>query len=198
MNYILVLVMAGMPLTLGELLTRFFGLQRELARKFVHVLGGLVAALLVLLFTSQEIMIVVIYTPIMILVRKHLRSEIKSLYGVARTSYGEVVFPLGVGISATFSPNEERYIAAMLILGISDTLASLVGDRWPIWRVSIFSSTRSLGGSGAFALSAFVICLATGLGVNEAVSVALATTVIEALSIRGFDNATVPIIAVLA
>jgi dolichol kinase len=101
---------------------------------------------------------------------------------------------------------------AALLVGISDGLAEPVGMRWGRhqyqiqWTQRMKPSTRSIEGSLCVALSSLVIILccyvSSGIPwwpqlIGGALLVALALTLVEAVSPHGWDNFTVPITAAL-
>jgi dolichol kinase len=196
--YLAIAGITALPLTLGEFSTRLLGLKGEGARKFVHVLGGVAAVVLGLFYQLGDVTIVVAtFVVIMLPVRIFLYQEVKSLYAVSRRSYGEVLFPAGVALAAAIAPSTNQYLAAMLMLGFSDTAAALVGQHFPWGAYRVFSHQKTITGSLAFAASAATACCITGLPFATALAVVCAGTAVEAVGINGTDNLLVPVVAAL-
>src|SRR5207253_3204994 len=133
----------------------------ESARKVIHVLAAAAAISLWLLFGRRDTALVVgTFVIVLALVRRFLRQEVRSLYGVRRTSYGEMFFPAGVSAAALATSSQTQFISAMLILGLADTAAALVGTHWPIGHYQLGRGSKTLSGSLAFAAVAAAISLA--------------------------------------
>ena len=124
-----------------------------------------------------------------------------------RDSGGEFYFPLAVALLFPLSRGDlALYLIPVLILTFSDTAAAVVGSRCGVTHYRAVRGRKSIEGSLAF----FVITLTvtysllqrfTELGTTEllllAVSVAVATTLTEAIAIGGSDNLAAPLIAFL-
>ena len=96
------------------------------------------------------------------------------------------------------------YAIPVLILTCSDALAAIVGRALPFGRLSGLAAGKTVSGSMAFLLSAFLITVvlmisSASLDLVSAISigavVAVSTCVMEAISRRGTDNLTIPLIA---
>lgn len=184
-------------MVIGELLYKVFSTKREVARKTVHVLAGLAASSFVIFLERKEIAILMaIFVIILSLVRRY--KIVKALYNVKRVSYGEILFPLGVGLGALVASSDLVYVYAMLILGLADTAAGIVGSR--IGRKKVIATAdylKTYAGSSAFLLIAsaigivfYIIGDASNLPGVFLVSIGL--TFIEAISPFGTDNALLP------
>ena len=94
----------------------------------------------------------------------------------------------------------------ILILAICDPVAALIGQKWPKGHYKTLGYTKTMSGSLAFFAVAVAICMALMVGVEGisfqialfvSASVALFTTVAEAYTHKGFDNLTIPLVAVV-
>lgn len=108
-------------------------------------------------------------------------------------SVGEIVFPIGVAVTAYFAQTQLEFMYIMLIVGISDTLAFYIGKYIKSAHI-VFGKT--IAGSSAFFVSALVFALLSGSAVT-ALLVASATTIAELFSTKGSDNVTIPIVATI-
>jgi dolichol kinase len=197
MHFVLACIVAGIPLCLAEILLRSQRMPAEYSRKLVHV-GSCAAVLVLLSFCSLREIAAVAGLFTVILSAGRATSFWRSLYGIERRSFGELFFPLGVGVAALAAPSIRSFAAAMLILGISDTLAALVGQRYgsPGHRLP-GAGAKTLVGSAVFCASAAAIMLACGVyGFWYVPVAALATTVVELYSPRGSDKQTIPMAVV--
>ncbi len=194
--------LAGTSLVLAELVGRLPGVPREATRKLAHVLCGLTAASFPLLFDSAWSVALVAAVFLTVMAWTRARGALSAIHGVARRSDGALWFP--VAIAVVFVQASGRpwlYVAAVLVLAVSDTLAALVGGAYGRHRYRLCAEWKSLEGSAAFLVSALlcvqVPLLLSGLErtacVVLALYVAVLATLLEALSPAGRDNLLVPV-----
>ena len=101
----------------------------EFTRKLVHILVGLLAFFLpLLLSTSLPIVILAVVFTLSNLLAIKL-DLLKGMHGV-RESYGTVYYPLALLLLTLFAWPEQKLIIiiAMLVLGLGDALAAIVGE----------------------------------------------------------------------
>lgn len=201
-------------LAVAEILHRTTRLSVELTRKFSHAASAGVALTLPAFGVTgpQVLMLCVVFTVLLIAARRW--GMLESIHGIDRGgSLGGYCFPAALGACyAAYLLHGVRLWLALpiLILAICDPLAALVGRRWPVGAYRIFGDRKSLAGSGAFFIGAIAVSAVTlwvfGLGDDLAQAaplvllVAAVATVLEAVSVRGLDNLTVPlgVLSVLA
>jgi phytol kinase len=94
----------------------------------------------------------------------------------------------------------------VFLLTISDTLAEWGGNKWGDQTISFFNKQKTLAGSMCFAVSALVICslllycfmsLSSTQLLGYSFLLMFTTTIAELITLKGFDNITVPGAAVL-
>lgn len=194
--------LAGASLALAGLVGRLPGVPREATRKLAHVLCGLTAASFPLLFRSAWSVALVAAVFLAAMAWTRARGTLSAIHGVARRSDGALWFP--VAIAVVFVQASGRpwlYLAAVLVLTVSDTLAALVGGAYGRHRYRLCAGWKSLEGSVAFLVSALlcvqVPLLLSGLERTAclvlALYVAVLATLLEALSPAGRDNLLVPV-----
>ena len=130
---------------------------------------------------------------------------LKALNAIERKSHGALLFPVAVFILYAIYNEQPAYIyfyLPILVLAVSDPLAALIGRKWPIKSFSIFDGIKSVGGMLAFAVSASVLsivsielwCDYTALNTLwYGIAIGISTSLIEAVSVRGLDNLSVPL-----
>ena len=92
------------------------------------------------------------------------------------------------------------YFLPILILSISDPVAALFGKKWSRGRYSVWGNRKTLVGSSAFFGSAFLLsvffvipnAIDVNCGLIICLSVAAASTLLEAISDKGYDNIFIP------
>lgn len=176
-----------------ELIARKTSIPIELSRKLAHIIAGVSAAFLPFIMPFSSIVILSGVFLVVMVVSRHLRI-FTSIHDVERLSYGELFFPVAVGLMAFLFPENTLYMYGILVMAIADGLAGLLGAHFGRKKYKIGSARKSYAGSGVF----FVACLAIGLVVAPhagIIVIAALLTFIEAASVRGIDNLLLPPVA---
>ena len=127
-----------------------------------------------------------------------------SLRQIGRKTWGEFFFPVGVIILALIAPPVWVFVEALLLLGLADGTAAIVGKRVKTKAYMVFGYKKTVGGSLAF-LGVSVLVMVVVLWANPGnvtleqfwvvvFAVPLAATLAENLSPYGSDNLTVPLV----
>lgn len=94
-------------------------------------------------------------------------------------------------------------LCSILIMGYADGFAAILGRTIKSYKYKVGSSQKSIAGSLTMFVITFIIIgiflfyISSPLWLLKSVLLAIAITVIEAISIKGTDNLTVPIVACL-
>ncbi len=215
--FLLMLIGLFLFVVIAEVLRKITSLTGNTTRKIVHILVGIFVFFVPILFISPVpglLMSVLFICMNYFSVRFRL---FKGMDDTTRQTYGTVYFPLAFFILILFFWNSYPVIisTSILILGLADAAASFVGERVRNPRFFTFTADRkSLQGSSAMFIVAFIVtagCLlwypfsmpseALLAGSSVAFILALSfvvasvATVVEALSVRGFDNLFIPLSA---
>ncbi|NIR84788.1 MAG: hypothetical protein GWO05_16730 [Gammaproteobacteria bacterium] len=186
----------------------------EAVRKALHVEMGLLASVAPWVFSASWPMLVLAglavawFWAVKACRPLHRRFRRVLRAGDRRRSRGEFFFVGGVLAAYVLSSGEPAYYCtAVLVLTLADTAAALVGRKFGKHPYGASEARKTLEGSGAFFIVAFVCvaaCLAwlsahpTAPNVAAALAAAVAATLLEAGSRRGADNLLVPIGTVAA
>lgn len=190
----------------GEGLRLIFKLPRDFTRKFVHIGVGLWAIGTVLVFQNWYAAIVPPLSFIVLNYISYRREVFKAMEAADKSNLGTVYFPISFAIVIALCWARPAVIAAGLMpMTWGDALASIIGMRWGRRRYTVGGSTRSLEGSVAmfvFSLAAVFLVLWGGgtppvTAGLYALVVAAVATLVEAVSVRGLDNITVPLVSAL-
>lgn len=191
----------------AEVMYHRFNVRCEISRKYVHTLTGFLTLLFPVLIDNHWLILLLCGSFALILVASLRFKLLPSINAIDRTSSGSILFPLVVYLSYLVQSHFGDYIffyLPILILAISDPLAALCGKRWPYGKYTFFKDHKTLVGSSAFFLSAFLISVMlfglmldwTGLdAIILALVIAFATTLAEGISQNGYDNLTIPLVA---
>ena len=94
-------------------------------------------------------------------------------------------------------------LCSTLIMGYGDGLAAVMGQSIKSYEYKIGTTKKTLAGSitmfiiSALLIAAYLISFGTPLWYFKAAAVAIVLTIVEAISIKGTDNLTVPIVATI-
>jgi dolichol kinase len=176
---------------LGESAFRLFRVAPQVTRPGLHFACSVVSVLVPFWLTQAEIVGLALFFAAGMLVSMRI-SLLRSIHGVARAGWGEAFFPLGIALAALLylPANQHIYSMAILVLGISDPLANIVGHKATgVWATKLLFG-KTVGGSLAFFASSTAVCLAF-LPAPQALLVSSLLTVIETISPLGSDNLTI-------
>ena len=200
-------------LAFNEITYRRLHVKGEISRKFAHFLATLAVVPFPYIFTSHwyVLMLAVIFFLVLFITQRG--TQLKSIHDIERKSIGSYLLPLSIYIGfliQEFYGNKFYYILPMLILGICDPMAALVGISLEKYnhKIKLFGiqTGKSLFGSLAFFITCLVISLIAlnyKIGVFDARTfflsflIAIAGTLGELLSWRGSDNLSIPLSVIL-
>ncbi len=198
-------IVAAIAVFLAEYLGRKNILGKESSRKIPHIATGLAIAF-VALFIDMRIMVPLLVVDALAVLIVYRFNLLPFSRAVDRLTWGELFFPLGVIGAAFISSDKWIFIAAVLVLGLADAAAALVGKALGKHKYKIFNHTKSLEGSTAFFITALIILalitfiVPSGLATTWPViiSLALLATIVEAIAPWGMDNLLLPILVAAA
>jgi dolichol kinase len=177
-------------------------LGAELTRKLAHFATTLVVLLLpALIHRVASAVALALGAAILVATLRRAR-RLSFLDDVERSHASEYAFIAAVGVVFVLARGDALlFRAPILVLGVSDALAAIVGTRWGRHRYVVRGATRSWEGSLAFVASAFAILAATLVATGRAtpfafVAIAIVATVVaavEAITTAGLDNLTIPL-----
>ncbi|MGH3564058.1 MAG: DUF92 domain-containing protein [Mycobacterium sp.] len=188
------LLLAGVLAVIGYLLLRV-GAGRLVARKIPHAVCGVFAAVMTFQLSSYAAIVGVLtvaMAALVFVVEKGALPDV--LEGTRGRDYGLVGFAAGALVAVVaFWPDRIAIAAGLLVLGLADSGAALVGHRVGHHRVAVGGNVRSLEGSAAFVAIAFAISLAaTLIGLESSVPVAVAVSVFVALTTAAIELLVLP------
>lgn len=206
--YVLVLAISFLALFgIAEILYHALHVKPEITRKFVHFSTGVITLLFPIFLKSHWYVLLLCSSFLIILILSLRFDLLPSINKIDRISRGSVSYPIsvyGCFYVYTFFNNYIFFYLPILILAISDPLAALFGKRFPLGKYTLNKEQKTLAGSGAFFISALIIsALLLGgttvvpwIGIlGGAIVIAVLTTIAEALSQKGYDNVTIPFVA---
>lgn len=188
---------------LGEVLLYKADWKPESTRTLIHVATGLISFTFPTFLTSFWQVAVLCITFMIFLIINEKIHFFKSISGVQRKSFGSWLYAVSVLICFYVYHIKSEvifYYLPLTVLAICDPLASIVGSRYPIMPLYVLRHPKSLGGSAAFLMSCLTICMAAAImayiSCFAALTIALCSTLIEWITIKGWDNLTIPLIII--
>ncbi|MCA9342753.1 hypothetical protein KC950_01925 [Candidatus Saccharibacteria bacterium] len=193
-------------LLLTEYLWRSNSLRGESARKLIHIVVGSYVAFWPFMIGFEGVQI--ISAAFLLVIGVSLKFSIfKAIHGVARRTWGEVLFAVGIGLIAVLTNNPWVYAACILHMSLADGFAALAGMRWGKNNSYMIGNyKKSIVGTGVFWFSSLLI---TGLAIANIPELQadasmyllwlpIATSVTENLGVNGTDNVLVPLLVFVA
>ncbi len=199
--------LAGLLAGLRRYRTRT-GLDPEWSRKIAHIVMGGVALTFPWVFEAVWPVVLLSALAFVLMLGLRLSDALheamgQALYGVNRASYGELCFPLAIGLLFVLSGGDPiLFCVPILLLGLADPAAAAIGLRHGKVLYTTDEGIKSGEGSAGFFLVAFFcvhvpLLLGTDTGRLETLLIAaivgLLVTSLEAVSWRGLDNLFVPL-----
>ncbi|TAE66930.1 MAG: phosphatidate cytidylyltransferase [Bacteroidetes bacterium] len=193
---------------LAEFLYYFFKFKAEFTRKIVHIGTGIIT-LLFPLWLDNHWFVLFLCTNFFVLLSISLRFNfLKSINAIQRFSVGSLLYPCAVYMCYFVYDVEGQklyfFYLPILSLALCDPVAEIIGKRYPYKTFKIWQSTKSIGGSFAFALSNFLLSwliLITLTNANQpifsALIIAFFTSIIEGISGKGTDNISIPLSVII-
>lgn len=180
-------------------------LSAELARKLVHMSLG--SSIFVTSLSSNKTWTAALISISLgaVVIAKE-SGLFESFRKVGRSTNGDMFYLIGALAALVLAGSQAAFGIAILVLTFADAMAALVGKAVGNHKVHVLGEAKSLEGSLAFAVvtaviaSLFVVVgpeLVKGNYLLIAVLPAVLTP-LEALSPKGIDNLTLPVVAVLA
>jgi phytol kinase len=195
-------------LILDDILASAKILKVESRRKFAHIAVGVFVASWPWLISWRTIQAVATAMLLVVAINNR-RTIFKFNKGIARKSYGDYFFALGILASAGLSSSKVFFMIAMLHLGLADAMGALIGSRFGFkWRYKVFNHTKTVIGSMAIWVTSLIILGVGVLFAHELISfshyllllVVLPPliTALENISVYGLDNLVIPVVVVIA
>ena len=178
----------------------------EASRKFIHVLLSNVWIIYMLFIDSLVPACILPIAFVIINTLSYKFKLIKSMEREENDGFGTIYYAVSmlvVSIIAYVAGDPRIGATGILIMGYGDGFAAIIGKKIKSKKYKIGKTTKSIAGS----LTMFIIRLFISfivlkmIGVKylifDSFGIAVVATILEAISIKGFDNITVPVITTI-
>lgn len=182
-----------------ELFKKRFDIPGFISRKIIHFGAATISLFAPLFVTPIQFFVICIFLSLLLLLSK-FENLTPSLHDINRRSFGEVTFGISVAIVALlFLPeNLAVYQYGILILGVSDGLAGLIGEGIGKRPFLVFGYRKTIEGTAVFFITALVlttIYFSSQTHILALIFFAMFLTSTELISNEGLDNLFLPILA---
>ncbi len=194
---------------IAEIMYHWGKIPVEITRKTVHIGTGLITLSFPIFLETHWSVLILTVSFVVILGLSKRFDLLKSINAIHRTSRGSVLYPIIIYVtylSYVLFDDALFFYLPILILAICDPIAALAGKKWPLGKFSVFKETKTLVGSSGFFISALIITISFVIPLRsdwiEITSItlitSLSTTIVEAVSQKGWDNLFIPIAATVS
>lgn len=178
----------------------------EASRKFVHIMLSNIWFLYLIFIDSLAWAWIL---PALFVIINSLSYKFKIFKSIEREEndgFGTVYYAISILLISIFtykSGNPLIGLPGILVMGYGDGFAAIIGKKVKSKQYKIGKSTKSVAGSITMLVVSLVICMIIFGILNidyfwiKAIGVAVFATVLEAVSVKGLDNITVPIVVTI-
>jgi phytol kinase len=186
-------------LLLVEVWRRERKLHPEVWRKLIHITVGSVVAFWPFVMSFGWIQFVSCVLLCGVIVSRHL-GIFGGVHNVERQTWGDVLFPIGIGVTAIITHEPWVFAAAILHMAVADGFAGLIGSLYGRrGRYAVAGHHKSVLGTVVFGGCSVLILLlanhygALGLSGAEITAIAAGAMLVENLAPWGSDNLLIPV-----
>ena len=173
----------------------------ELSRKIVHI-GTAATIPMAWAFGLSKILIVscgILITAFTVFNRRW--RLLNSIEDIGRKSFGTTAYGLSITllVALLWPERADAVTAGILVMGIGDGCAGLIGRHVNSPRWTLFGQTKSLAGTLTMAIASMVCLFGLSLSTSTEISIptmliiSSSAVVLEQISVAGVDNLTVPV-----
>lgn len=179
---------------------------QEASRKFVHIMLSNIW-FFYLIFIDSLAWAWILPALFVIINSVSYRFKIfKSIERENNDGFGTVYYAISILLISIFTykvGNPLLGLPGILVMGYGDGFAAIVGQRIKSKEYKVGNTTKSIAGSMTMFVFSLIICIVVFGILNieyfvfKAIGVAVIATILEAVSIKGLDNISVPIVVTI-
>lgn len=205
MNNIIGLIVASIYILVIFLTSKLFEKKgKEVTRKYIHIMLSNIWFISMAFFDNY---IIATILPMLFVIINSLSYKFNLIKIMEREDKKEGIGTVYYAISLTVLSLVTFYInkpilalPGILIMGYGDGLAAVIGQKVKSKSFNILGSTKSIAGSATMLIVSLIISILifSFIGIEylilKAFLIAIIATILEAISVKGLDNITVPLI----
>ncbi len=210
MGFVFCVVYVFGLLGLAEVLRRKLGYESDFTRKVIHIGVGMLSWILPFIFSQPWPFLLACFGFAILNFLDWRFGFFRAMASSNRQNLGTVYFPIAAAaVAYIFWDTPPIMVASLMPLTLGDGLAPVIGKKFGRHEYRIHNSVRTMEGSiGFFLVTAIGVWLTLWImpgnpeltsleAVAPALVVALATSLVESVSIWGVDNLTVTATAMI-
>lgn len=179
---------------------------KEVSRKFVHIMLSNIWFFYLLFIDSLMYAWIL---PALFVVINSLSYKFKIFKSIERENndgFGTIYYAISILLISIFTykiGNPLLGLPGVLVMGYGDGFAAIVGQRIKSKEYKVGNTTKSVAGSTTMLVISLVICMIVFGMLNieyfwlKAIGTAVIAMILEAVSIKGLDNISVPIVVTI-
>lgn len=179
---------------------------KEVSRKFVHIMLSNIWFFYLVFIDSLEWALIL---PALFVVINSLSYKFKIFKSIERENndgFGTIYYAISILLICIFAYKLGKPLLGLpgiLVMGYGDGFAAIIGQKVKSKEYKVGNTTKSIAGSTTMFVLSLIICMINfGLlnidyFIYKAIGVAAIATVLEAISIKGLDNISVPIVVTI-
>ena len=202
LNLILIVLLNIIIFVIAEILYKK-GIEAHITRKVTHIGGALICFIAPWLLDFQTSLLISLAFPLFLFWTKK-KGTLNSVHGVDSKTFGAVLFPIGLAFCALAFWRIEVIIfqGAVLILGLSDSLACIIGRKFGKTEYNIGGKKTVEGSLVFFSITLFILLSVLfvykeSFEMNKVIFAILGTfilTITEGILGYGLDNLFLPLL----
>lgn len=180
---------------------------KEISRKFIHIMLSNWWFIAMYFYDNVIFASIVPFSFVIINYISYKKDIIKVMERDKNDGLGTVYYAISLFLISIFTfgiiNKPEIGLCAILIMGYADGFAAIVGTKIKSSAYTIGNSKKTIAGSATMLVISFVIIaiflasIQSNLWFLKSILAAISLTIMEAVSIKGTDNITVPVFACL-
>lgn len=207
MNNLIGITLISLYIALIMVASKFLDKKgKEVSRKFVHIMLSNIWFLYLIFIDSLAWAWIL---PALFVVINSISYKFKIFKSIERENndgFGTVYYAISILLISIFTykvGNPLLGLPGILVMGYGDGFAAIIGQKIKSKKYNIGNTTKSVAGSTTMFAISLVVCLIIFRILNveyfviKSIGVAVVATVLEAVSIKGLDNITVPVIVTM-
>lgn len=205
MNNLTGIVVSYIYIAIIIVLAKFFEkLGKEASRKFIHIMLGNWWIIAMYFFNNvwaaafvPATFVIINYLSYKKDIIKVMERDEESKDGLGTVYYALSLFILSI-ITFGLLKRPDLGLIPILVMAYGDGLAAVIGKNIKSKKYNIGKTQKSIAGSltmfivSIIAVSIYLIYIGSGLWLIKAAIISVVITIIEAISVKGMDNITVP------
>ncbi len=179
---------------------------KEASRKFVHIMLSNIWFFYLIFIDSISYAWIL---PAVFVIMNSLSYKFKIFKSIERENsdgFGTIYYAISILLISLFTykiGNPLLGLPGILVMGYGDGFAAIIGQKIKSKEYKVGNTTKTIAGSTTMFLFSLAICMVVFRILNmeyfwvKAIGVAVVATILEAVSIKGLDNISVPVLVTI-